>query len=229
MPASSVDVPESNEQPRLVQLAVNRATGAWFAGADPMSIVFVTLFESPPASVTVSVTFRGPLCGYVAVTVGPVAELPGYLLRSQLYETMPLSSVELRPSKVQMVPLHDAVNRATGATFGAGGGRGSADERHVQQPIRRSRADARQLAGDGVARERARDRGRRGTRVPLEIQRGRARDVRRGHRRAAQRRGLGVASTVRRADPFARGEQIDAATPVGERRARVGRWWTRRW
>ena len=83
-------------------------------------------FVLPPLSVTVSVTVRVPVCGYVALMVFPVAVGSGNRPRSQLYETIVPSSVDDDASSwhVSVGQLH--VKFATGGLSTGGGGGGGA-------------------------------------------------------------------------------------------------------
>ena len=77
--------------------------------------VRVVVLVRPSASRTVSVTVRRPPRGYTAVTTGPLAVRSGDVPRSQSHETTPWSSVDVRPSNVQVkFALHDTVKFATG-------------------------------------------------------------------------------------------------------------------
>ena len=127
MPPSSLEVRPSSVHVKLASHeTVKLATGGWFCaggggGVSPTSIVCVVELVAPSASVTVSVTVRGPACGYTAVTIAPVAVGSGNLPRSHAYRTTPTSSVDDVPSSVHVNPEHETVNRATGGWFATSG------------------------------------------------------------------------------------------------------------
>src|SRR4029453_6618536 len=120
MPTSSPEASLSNVQVRPVPAGVSAAVGAWFAGAPTLN-VWVVVLVRPPASLTVSVTVRGPPCGYVTTTTAPVAVGFGNRPSSQSKFTIPASSVEPEPSRVHVRPAQATVKFATGAAFAGGG------------------------------------------------------------------------------------------------------------
>ena len=131
---SSVDDDPSSAQVRNVHENVKFATGGLSTGGAPMVRILVMEFVLPPLSVTVSVTVRVPVCGYVALTVFPVAVGLGNRPRSQLYETIVPSSVDGDASSwhVSVGQLH--VNAATGG-LSTGGGANDAKSSLFGDPV----------------------------------------------------------------------------------------------
>ena len=87
-----------------------RTGGPHYAGASTYFVtvmLFVVLWAFPTASRTVSVTGYEPLRLKSNVMTAPVTLPPGGLPRFHAYETIPWSSVDVRPSNVHVVRVHE--------------------------------------------------------------------------------------------------------------------------